>query len=326
MQTKLPWTSYKEGYEEAIQYMKDRRDGTVTSLVTPFQQMNMATLEGIEWQSMVVIGGRPATGKTAIKDQIVRKAFELNPQTKISVLEFSLEMVGKVTALRSFSSFLGVEYKDLLSVNGNKVPMELIQRCQAYSETMLKHSVSVVQDPPTVKSFGKIVEQYMEQHSYTVAGKKKYEHVIISIDHSLLLLTEHGQSKNDMLYELGATITKLKRKYPIIFLVLSQLNRSIDHPDRQEEGKYGNYVLESDIFGADALLQHADLVIGLNRPGKQNIRYYGPERYIIESKEILVMHHLKARQGQTGLAFYNTDYAKMAIIDIDKPPKQERGF
>jgi len=32
---------------------------------------------------------------------------------------------------------------------------------------------------------------------------------------------------------------------------LSQLNRNIDNPERAEEGKYGNYVLESDIFGAE---------------------------------------------------------------------------
>ena len=51
-----------------------------------------------------------------------------------------------------------------------------------------------------------------------------------------------------------------------MFICLSQLNRNIDNPERAIDGKYGNYILESDIFGSDAMLQHADTLIGLNNP------------------------------------------------------------
>lgn len=58
-----------------------------------------------------------------------------------------------------------------------------------------------------------------------------------------------------------------------MFIVLSQLNRNVDNPERNEDGKYSNYILESDIFGGDALLQHADTVIGINRPAKQKSNF-----------------------------------------------------
>ena len=57
------------------------------------------------WESLkgkTVIGGRPAAGKTLIKDQIIREAFTLNKGDKFRVLEFSLEMVQRVSAIREY--------------------------------------------------------------------------------------------------------------------------------------------------------------------------------------------------------------------------------
>jgi hypothetical protein len=128
-----------------------------------------------------------------------------------------------------------------------------------------------------------------------------------------------------MLKALGKTVTALKRKYPIAFIILSQLNRDIDKPERNEDGKYGNFILPSDIFGSDSLLQHADTLIGLNLPGKQKLNYYGVERFIInQDPTILAMHFLKCRNGETGTAFFRTMFHKMKIEELPPPPKQER--
>jgi hypothetical protein len=102
------------------------------------------------------------------------------------------------------------------------------------------------------------------------------------------------------------------------------LNRNIDNPERSEDGKYGNYVLESDIFGSDAILQHADNVIGINRPAKQKIRYYGPDRYVIEDDRVIVLHFLKCRNGDTRLSFFRAEFEKMMIVEMITPPQQEK--
>jgi hypothetical protein len=109
-----------------------------------------------------------------------------------------------------------------------------------------------------------------------------------------------------------------------MFICLSQLNRNIDNPDRAVNGKYGNYVLESDIFGSDAMLQHADTLIGINRPAKQKIRYYGPDRYIIEDDRTLVLHFLKARNGDTRMSFFKAQFERMQIAEMDTPPQEQR--
>ena len=127
-----------------------------------------------------------------------------------------------------------------------------------------------------------------------------------------------------MLFELGEFFTEMKRKYPCMFICLSQLNRNIDNPERATNGKYGNYVLESDIFGSDAMLQHADTLIGLNRPAKQKIRFYGPDRYIIENDRTLVLHFLKARNGDTRMSFFKAEFERMQISEMDTPPQEQR--
>jgi hypothetical protein len=99
----------------------------------------------------------------------------------------------------------------------------------------------------------------MKYHSTIVTEKDKnnedikvtlYPNVIVTLDHSVLLRKAKGQSTIDMLNELGEVCTELKKRYPIAFIILSQLNRDVQNPVRCENGKYGNYIIESDIFGA----------------------------------------------------------------------------
>jgi replicative DNA helicase len=40
-------------------------------------KFNDATTDGLEWNTLTVMGGRPGSGKTLIKDQIIRESFEL---------------------------------------------------------------------------------------------------------------------------------------------------------------------------------------------------------------------------------------------------------
>jgi hypothetical protein len=148
----------------------------------------------------------------------------------------------------------------------------------------------------------------------------KYMNTLVTIDHSTLFKVAKGQKdKFEMLYALGEALTMMKKKYPVAFLVLSQLNRNIDNPDRARDGEYGNYVLDSDIFGSDALLQHADVVLGINKPSLRKIRQYGPERFIISDEDTLAFHFLKSRNGTTRLSFFKLDRETMRIIEIETP-------
>jgi len=322
---KRKWRSQKESYQEALDYMRGRQRGTITSIKTPWKKFNDAIADGIEWNSTTVIAARPGTGKTLIKDQIIREAFTLNKNTSFRVLEFSLEMVGRVSAMRSFSSFIGRAYKYLCSADGI-ITDEDMAKCYAYAKKMIEHPIDIIDEPCTVTEFRETIAEYMDAHSIQKVDKtgksyKEYTKTIITLDHSLLLKkAPFEKDKQDTLFALGEALTDLKRKYPIAFIVLSQLNRDIDRPERNEDGKYGNYILESDIYGSDALLQHADVVLGINRPFNRRIKFYGPEKYIINDPDLLVFHILKSRNGFMGMNFYRLDSTVMRIVEVDPPP------
>lgn len=322
---KKKWNSQREGFQDSLKYLQGRMHGHIKSLKTPWPKFNDATTDGIEWNTLTVIGGRPASGKTLIAEQIVRESFPLNPGENFRVLQFQFEMLARTSAIREYSSVIGRSYKYLCSADGKLSDADL-QRCYDYAKEKIKYPIDVVETPCTIEEFKEIVRDYMLSNaSYDSEGNMIMPKVLITIDHSLLFKkASYEKDKHDMLNNLGEALTLLKRQYSLSFIVLSQLNRNIDNPERSEEGKYGNYVLESDLFGADALLQHADTVIGINRPAKQKIRFYGPDRYVIEDDRVIVLHFLKCRNGDTRLSFFRAEFEKMKIVEMITPPQQEK--
>jgi replicative DNA helicase len=319
------WKDQKQGFLDSLVYLKGRKDGHIRSLKTPWEKFNDATTDGLEWHSMTVIGGRPGSGKTLIKDQLVRESFRLNPDEKFRVLEFQFEMLARTSAIREFSSVLGKSYKYLCSADG-KLTNEDLEVCYEHAKERVKIPIDIVEEPITVNELKEVIVDYMNTHATRDdEGKVEFTKTIVSLDHSLLLKkAPFEKDKFDTLYNLGEAITELKRRFPIAFIILTQLNRGIDNPERNEDGKYGNYILESDIFGSDALLQHADTLIGINRPAKQKIRFYGPDRYIIENDRVLVLHFLKCRNGDNRMSFFKAEFERMRISEMPTPPQQEK--
>lgn len=319
------WSSQRDGFKQSLEYLQGRMSGQIKSLKTPWAKFNDATTDGIEWNTLTVIGGRPASGKTLIAEQIVRESFPLNPGENFRVLQFQFEMLARTSAIREYSSVIGKSYKYLCSADGKLSESDLL-KCYDYAKAKVKYPIDVVEKPCTIEEFKQIIGEYMMEHAtYDSENNMILPKVLITIDHSLLFKkAPFEKDKHDMLNNLGEALTLMKRQFPISFIVLSQLNRNIDNPDRSEEGKYGNYVLESDLFGADALLQHADTVIGINRPAKQKIRFYGPDRYVIEDDRVIVLHFLKCRNGDTRLSFFKAEFEKMRLIEMITPPQQEK--
>jgi replicative DNA helicase len=323
------WSSQKAAYQEALKYVHARQQGLITSYKTPWSKVNEAGVNGFEWSSLTLIGGRPGTGKTLVKDQIIREGFKHNIGQNIRVLEFQLEMVARASKVREYCAVLGKSYKYICSAyDKEKLTDEDFNKLHAHSKKACdidKYPVDIVEKPPSVEIFGKIVDAYMEKHSQVIDGKKVYINTVITLDHSYLIKKAKGEnSKTDMLYNLGEMLTLKKRQFPIAFIVLTQLGRGVETPERNENGKYGNYILETDILGGDALFQHADLCIGINRPAMKFIDFYGPDRWIITDDTVLVFHFLKTRTGDTRMSFFRAEFERMSIVEINAPGQQQK--
>ena len=311
--------SERDALRKALLKMKARRSGELKSLKSSWPKFNDAFCDGLEWRTITVVGARPGTGKTLFMEQLISDIIEENKDHKFRVLKFQFEMLDETNGIRKLSLNTASDYNTLMS-KGEPVDKDLYLRCvQYYEQTAETDVIDVVYDPCTVDEMCATIHYYMEAHKDEDGN---YTNALVTIDHSALLKVGKGQKdKFETLYALGEALTYMKKHYPVAFLVLSQLNRNIDNPDRSKDGDYGNYVLDSDLFGADALLQHADVVLGINKPSIRKIRFYGPERFIVNDEDLLAFHFLKSRNGTTRLSFFKLDRENMRIVEIETPPQ-----
>lgn len=323
----LPWKHHSQYSKEAINYLVARKQGKISSLRTPWKDINKSSINGLERNTITIFAGRPAHGKTTMLDQLIKSVFKLNPKLDLRVMAHNYEMLGRSSKIRELTSVTKKSYKDLCSAD-EPLEANLLKECNDYFEKTKKNNVDIVDVPQTVEGFKKMIIRYMEHHSKIVPTKNKegeivdrkvYANTLITLDHALLIQCKND--KRDMLYELGEALNQLKKRYPVWFVILSQLNRDCTKPERNKDGQSANHILESDLFGADALMQYADNIYAITIPAKRSIQYYGPEEYIIMGNEtIAVVHVIKSRSGITGILFLKADFKTMSFLDSEDPP------
>lgn len=316
--------TYSEILEEGLQYIEDRKRGKIQSFKTPWPTLNDAGVGGLEWNSMVTIGARPGSGKTMFVSQILRESRVLNPGQDFNILEFQFEMGAKQSATRAFVAATALDYNLVLSTTKELDEFSLKQMKQYTEETRELEGRGVhrlqINSPLTHKEMEKAIHTY-----YNALGGKP---MLISVDHSWLVKKSlEEKEKINTLYNTVEMLMKVKNDLPIIVMMISQLNRSIDEPMRKTPGSIGNYPTSSDIFGGDALQQGSDMVLVLTRPFKADIPIYGPKQYLCKSED-LFLHILKSRNGSddTNLVFLNGDYRKQRMVEVISPPSVNVAF
>ncbi len=312
MATIPKWKHISEIHREAIDYIEQRRDGSIKSIKTKWEKFNDAGVDGLEWGTITTVAGRAGSGKTLIVKEITSNAHKLNPTQDFAVLDLQFEMSTKSTGVREFSSVINKTYKELLSV-GKKIDEDDLNKLKNYSRLSASQEIYQVDTPMTV---GQIKQTILEFLSFV---KKP---VIVTLDHSVLIKRAAGEKDIfESLYALGEMLTELKKLYPVMFIILTQMNRSIEDQNRKIPGTAANYPTTADVFGGDSLYMHSDILIVINRPALYNMDVYGPEQFEVDDKT-LAMHFLKARNGDNRLCFFKAQFEHMKIVEIAAPPQR----
>jgi len=317
----MEFRSLHDALLEAEEFIIKRKEGKAPSLVTPFDRLNKAGVDGIPWQHNFVIGARSGVGKTLIKDQILKSAWELNPGQNIRVLDFNLEMPLRATGLRNIKSILKCEKNHLLSAGGDTIGKDTLKRIKLIADAAKNTPWDIVDKQPTVNQMGNLISDYITK--FNKNGKMK---LIVAVDHSIIIKKMKGQDQKSMLEDYGNMITDIRKNNEVIFFTLSQLNRNILESHRMVNGKADNFPKTSDLFGADALLQHADSVLLLNRPAEYGITEYGVNNIPVLSPNYIGAHLVKSREGQQGIIHMNANYENFEFNEIDRPSMENNPF
>lgn len=305
----------KDIYATGLAYVKARKTGQIKSLQTPWPAINMAGVNGFEWGTIITIAGRPGTGKTAFVNQFTRAAHKNNPQEDFHVIDFQFEMPDKQTAVREFTSFTGIDYSEILSAY-RPIGDNVIDALEKYVQANQHRDIFIVDESMTVNEIKELVYDH-----YNTYRRK----MILTIDHSVLVNLDKGERDTfEMLYNLGKMMTEVKKKIPVIWIVLTQMNRGMEDSSRKTPGSIANYPTGADIFGADALMQHSDMVIILNHPAKSQIAEYGPKRFLVDPTNV-VAHFVKVRNGKQVMAWFDFVGKNATFNQIPDPPTNGGG-
>lgn len=314
---KLPWKKYATVIEESFERVLFRKHKKIKSLKTSWKGFNSIGLNGIEWQSLYVIGARPGVGKTFVSATIARDIQELNKDQDFNVLHFQFEMLAINMGIRELAAGTGLGTRYIQSAEDEGMPALTnldLSKLEAYSKKHDDRKEYIIDKAMTVEEMKKTIVQF-----YETMGRKP---IFITLDHTLLIKQSASEkSRQVTLQNLAIMLTEMKNRYPVTFLILSQLNRSIDEAERQKPGMLSNFPTDADVYGSDFLMQCADVMIAYNRPAKYNLSQYGPQKFIITPKDkyLLAMHVLKNRFGEIGIQWYNADYATMRLNEAKEP-------
>lgn len=294
----LPYLTIKEAARQELRYIRGRMSGEIKSLRTPWEKFNKASMDGIEWGSIITIAGMSGSGKTAILNELETGLFQLNPKEKFAVLSFNFEMIARRLVGRKISKSLGMTVKQIYSADlENKtanITAEQYQKAEAFTKTIMDDPVYYVDMPGTVEEIANTIEYFGVLNPET-----KDKKLLVTLDHSILVKKNPGADQLATLYELGAMFNSMKKKIDSSYVIISQLNRGIENVDRIQN-KNLHYPQKSDVFGSDALYQYSDVFMITHRPEMLNLRAYGPDD--LEVRGIIYWHYLKARDGDPFIA------------------------
>jgi replicative DNA helicase len=246
-------------------------------------------LKGMQEGHFVVLGGRPAMGKTAFALNIVRNVCRAGKK----VLIFSLEMTKKDLYKRLVSCETGFsedEIKEAVSdvVQNGETPTSraMYRALETGKDRIANWNLDIIDDCYTLADI----------RARAVLAKKKQGVDVVVIDHLQLMSLYDGAYKEGRtaeMTEITKRLVPLAKRIKATILCLSQVNRG-------NEGRTDKRPMSSDLKESGSIEQDADAIMMIYRD-----KYYDENGD--DWTEIIIR---KNRFGAQGTVRLNYDMAK----------------
>lgn len=266
---------------------------SLTGVPTGFVDLD-ETLLGLQPSSLVIVGARPAMGKTAFALNIASHVAQVS---NLPVLVFSLEMSHTELTMRFLSSEARVDSKKLRTGAISEAEWSRINSAIGRLDNRLLY----LDDNASVT--------VMEIRAKARRLKAKHNGLgLIVIDYLQLMSGNSTESRQLEVSEISRNLKILARELDVPVIALSQLSRRLE--DRQDKRPQ-----LSDLRESGSLEQDADVVIFLHRP--EMFRSEKGETADNSDKgvaEVIIGKHRAGPTGTIKLVFFgeHTKFENMA--------------
>jgi len=257
------------------------RSGKPLGLMTGLTMLDRM-LGGLQASDLVILAGRPGSGKTATALTMARN---IAKKVKERVLFFSLEMSEKQLLQRVMAMESGVDSHKIKT--GNLCDDEVSKL--GYAVNQMDYDLLIDDTPSTTLSY--IRSESKRIHAESPIG-------VIIVDYLQLVTTdEKFDTRALQVSHIGRMLKALARELNVPVLALSQFSRNI-------EGRSDKRPMLSDL-AEGSIEKDADVVLAAHRDD-----YYDDDA---EKQNIMDIIVLKHRHGATGIASF---YFKKELTEI----------
>ena len=258
--------------------IEDRARGTsVVGIPVNFFDFDAMT-QGLQRGDLIVLGGRPAMGKTSLALNIAKNVAEIH---QLPVCVFGLEMCKEQLTYRLISSEVGIESSRLRTgrLTEDEWPY-LGQGIESLGEL-----------PLFITDKSKITVDEMMTKCQEIKEQHKSDLGLVVIDYLQLMNGPESQSRDEELSRIVVQLKNMAKLLNVPIIVLSQLNRAIEHRKNKRP-------MLSDLRETESLESHADVVTMIYRD-----EYYHPETEDRGITELIMCKHRNGPVGTVKLLF-----------------------
>ena len=314
----LPFRHISSATNEAVEYIRRRKNHEIISLRTRWNKFNKSCMGGIEPNTIYTIVGISGSGKSSFVNTLETDLIDLNSKQDVIVLNFSFEMLSSRQVGRKMSSKLRQTTAELYSAN-NELTDDLLDRVEQTSQQIKSYPIYYVDTPGTVDDIASTINYFYE-------NKAKGKKFVIILDHTLLVEGQARETALQVISDLQKLFIRVKKLPDTTIIQLSQMNRNIESPERINNPSM-HYPMRSDISSADTIFHASDYVICIHRPELLNIQQYGPNRLLVKNK--VYLHILKNRDaGECAILEFDNDLKYNNLIETirDEEPVMKISF
>lgn len=296
------FSTMQQTVDKSLDIVENARSGNRIVFPCKWDKLNRNLLGGLQPGKLYIIAGRPGVGKSAFSNQFLFDTLDMAKvaNKKVLALYWTFEMPGYQQLMRVSSNNTSLGLSQLLSVNTALADADFARYSRAV--TNYKDYPIYFMDKPRPMPF---IKSRVESVSLNDP-----ELTIINIfDHSRLVPgSEDTELKR--LINVSQTCMQMQSTSNCINILISQLNRDIEKPERRIEQFQP---MLSDLFGSDSLGQDAHVVMMLNRPYDL---YDITDSYLDEDpRNLLACHIEKNRDGMLGMIPFDAHLENFRITE-----------